>query len=102
MTPTPQPMKVVMLEVTAEQYAALSLLAKGGDPRSALMELIWRVMDGVRRPGAWERAWLEKVFWHGWQHELEPDPDAPWRVRVPPKRRRRRWIRVSLLRSQRS
>jgi hypothetical protein len=37
--------------------------------------LIDHVQQGVYRPGAWERQWLEHVFPGGWQEHLEPgDP----------------------------
>jgi hypothetical protein len=37
--------------------------------------------EGVCRPGAWERAWVEQAFGGGWQQRLEADPQATWRQR---------------------
>lgn len=76
------------IEVSTEELAALGVVDDGGDARSTLIELVGRVVDGVTRPGAWERAWLEQAFGDAWQERLEPDPRAPWRQRP-----RRRWSR---------
>jgi len=75
------------IEVSPEQLELLSVLDAHGDARATLTELVHRVADGVRRPGAWERAWLEQVFWGAWHARLEPDPEAYWRQR--PRRRGR-------------
>jgi hypothetical protein len=76
------------IEVSAEQLAALRVLDDRGDACATLVELVGRVVDGVTRPGAWERAWLEQVFGDAWQERLEPDPTAHWRQR--PRRLSRR------------
>ena len=69
------------IEVSAEQLAALRVLDEASDAHTTLLELVGRVVDGVTRPGAWERAWLEQAFGDTWQERLEPDPSAPWRQR---------------------
>lgn len=76
------------IEVSAEQLAALCVLDDAGDAQRTLLELVGRVVDGVTRPGAWERPWLEQAFGDAWQELLEPDPSAPWRQR--PRRLRSR------------
>lgn len=80
------------VEVSAEQLEALRVLDDAGDAQRTLMELVDRVVDGVTRPGAWERAWLEQAFGDAWQERLEPDPSAPWRQR--PRRIRTRRVRA--------
>lgn len=76
------------IEVSAQELAALRVLNERGDAQCTLVELVGRVVDGVTRPGAWERAWLEQAFGEAWQERLEPDPSAPWRQR--PRRLRAR------------
>ncbi len=36
--------------------------------------------DGVRRPGAWERSWVEQAF-GDFSDKVEPDPEVRWHVR---------------------
>ena len=69
------------IEVSPEQLASLQVLDGQGDARCTLVELVGRVVDGVTRPGAWERSWLEQAFGAAWQRRLEPDPAAYWRQR---------------------
>jgi hypothetical protein len=69
------------IEVSELQLAALSVLDEHGDPRATPEELTGRVVDGVTRPGAWERCWLEQAFGDDWEQRLEPDPSASWRQR---------------------
>ena len=71
----------VRIEVSAAQYAALCVLNEGGDARVTLLELVDRVLDGVTRPGAWERGWLQQAFGPWWQARLERDPDCLWHQR---------------------
>jgi hypothetical protein len=78
------------IEVSAEAHAALRVLDAGGDAQCTLVQLVERVMDGVTRPGAWERAWLEQAFGEAWHEHLVPDPSAPWRQRPRRVRARRR------------
>jgi hypothetical protein len=46
-----------------------------------LYHLAYSAAEGVQRPGAWERAWVEQAFGPGWQERLETDPQASWRQR---------------------
>lgn len=63
----------------------VELLRVLGDPAEVLARLADHAQQGVYRPGAWERQWLEMVFFpESWQHKLEPDPDSPYFAR--PKR----------------
>ena len=48
---------------------------------AVLEHLASSAADGVRRPGAWERAWVEQAFGSWAEELLETDPDAPWRRR---------------------
>ena len=71
----------VEIEVSEEALLDLDAAAKGagfGCPSEFLVELTQRVSDGVRRPGSWERGWLQKVSWKLTDH-VEPDADARWR-----------------------
>jgi hypothetical protein len=69
------------IEVSELQLAALSVLDEHGDPRNTLEDLTGRVVDGVTRPGAWERCCVEQAFGDDWEQRLEPDPSASWRQR---------------------
>lgn len=74
------------IELHEETVRALEVLSERGDAEATLHELAARAVDGVSRPGAWERAWLQQAFGYEWIDHLEPDPDAPgWRQR--PRRR---------------
>jgi hypothetical protein len=77
--------RTLTIEVSELQLAALSVLDEHGDPHRTLLELTGRVVDGVTRPGAWERCWLEQAFGDEWEQRLELDPAASWRQR--PRRR---------------
>ena len=61
--------------------AALQVLDDQGAAGGTLEELVGHVVDGVTRPGAWKRRWLEQAFGDAWQHRLEPGPTAHWRQR---------------------
>ncbi len=39
--------------------------------------IIDHVQQGIYRPGAWERGWLQQAIGCYWQERLETDPDAP-------------------------
>jgi len=34
--------------------------------------------DGMRRPGAWERVWLDRAFESSWLASMEQVPDVPY------------------------
>ncbi len=80
------------IELDLDGAKLLSVLASSGAVRlqagsiqeraiAVLEHLASSAADGVRRPGAWERGWVEQAF-GGWNDELlETDPDAPWRRR---------------------
>ena len=70
----------VTLELSEAMLGLLNVLPGGAV--GALRELAERAADGIARPGAWEREWLEQVFPEDeWEGELEPDPAAPHRMR---------------------
>ena len=61
-------------EVTAGLLAILDL--RNRSAHSALLTLIDHAAQGVYRPGAWERQWIEQAFGCDWQSRLEPGD--PW------------------------
>jgi len=56
-------------------------LSEGGSIRDAVAHLIYSAIDGMRRPGSWERGWLVQAFGSDFEDRLEADPDLPWRNR---------------------
>ena len=70
----------VTIELTEEQIELLEVLDNDG-AEGALLELAFRAVDGVRRPGSWERPWLYQAFGDEWTEHLEQDPQAHWRQR---------------------
>ena len=67
----------VTLELSQRVADLLAVLAPG-DPaplHGALLTLIDHAQQGIYRPGAWERGWLEQAFGDEWQAGLEPDTD---------------------------
>ena len=75
----PEPTVTVTLELSQRVAGLLTVLTRGAyapeDLRGVLMQLIDHAQQGVYRPGAWERGWLEQAFGHDWQAGLEPDTD---------------------------
>jgi hypothetical protein len=69
----------ITLELPKRIADLLSVLTIGeyapGDLRGVLMELIDHAQQGIYRPGAWERGWLEQAFGTEWQSGLEPDTE---------------------------
>lgn len=67
----------------------LSFLRVLGDPSEVLQHLAHAAAEGVRRPGSWERGWLEQsgagllYGEEGWQEKLAVDPQRPY-ARMPP------------------
>lgn len=62
----------ITVELDADQVAALARLAgnlstQGDTPQvkaqKALLDLADCAVTGARRPGSWEREWVERVFW---------------------------------------
>lgn len=81
-------MAKIIIEVSDTVYSLLEVLTKGSfGPQPASVEevvgvLVDHAQQGVYRPGAWERTWLEHVFSDDWQSFLEPGdpygrPDCP-------------------------
>jgi hypothetical protein len=68
--------RTICVEVSPTVYALLEVLTRG-DMASSLTvegivaELIDHAQQGVYRPGAWERGWLEQAFGFDWQAFLE-------------------------------
>jgi hypothetical protein len=74
--------RVITLLLHGDVVTALQVLNPHSDVRHALLELAVKAADGVYRPGAWERGWLEQAFGSDWQNRLEPDPNVPTRMQV--------------------
>jgi hypothetical protein len=77
----------ITIEVTEETLALLEVLGKGfalggnGSAADVVAHLVHSAADGVRRPGAWERAWVMRVCGDDWVDLLEQDADVPSRRR---------------------
>lgn len=66
--------RTLKVEVPEEWVALLETL---GPVEDVLLQLLDHAQQGVYRPGAWERGWLEQAFGSDFQDGLEPDPAAP-------------------------
>jgi len=80
----------ITIELCEETLRLLAVLDdRGHDDEGkvehVLLQLAERAVDGIRRPGSWERPWLLQAFGREWLQRLEADPEAPWRQR--PRRR---------------
>jgi hypothetical protein len=72
-------MKQITLEIDDTVYSLLEVLTIGkyspNTVQGVIEQLIDHAQQGVYRPGAWERGWLEQAFSFDWQDALEPgDP----------------------------
>lgn len=66
---------LMLTEETAELLAVLTRSeAMGGSSTvgEVVSHLVHLAADGVRRPGSWERQWLEPAFGLDWTEHLEP------------------------------
>ncbi len=72
------------IEISDQERAFLELLRNhgGGGPtlESVLLYVVSSVVDGMRRPGSWERPMVASMFGEDWAEELEADPEVPYRV----------------------
>jgi hypothetical protein len=92
-TSSTPPKRQITIEVDAETYAYLEVLAAGAfhesdptiTPVYVLQHLAHSAADGMRRPGAWERDWIVSAFGDAWIKDLEVVPDVPY-VNLRPKR----------------
>lgn len=50
--------------------------------QSVLESLAYAALDGMRRPGSWERGWVTQAFGSDFEAELEHDPECEWHMRV--------------------
>jgi len=81
MAETPEPAPTVKVELELSQRVAdlLTVLTVGqyapGDLQGVIYKLIDHAQQGVYRPGAWEREWLQQAFGHGWNAGLEWDTE---------------------------
>lgn len=67
--------KKIELELEASTVDLLAVLSDDGDVRQLIYALVDHARQGVYRPGAWERGWLEQAFGDEWTDKLEPgDP----------------------------
>ena len=74
------------LELEDDDVALLEVLAKseavgGLNVVDVVRHLVASAVDGVRRPGAWERSWLEQAFGSDWTELLEQDDLVEWHDR---------------------
>jgi hypothetical protein len=81
---------VITLELEQDQIDFLAALGvplqtdgeRPSAPRVRAAAAVWHLVrsaiDGVRRPGAWERTWLVQAFGEQWTSNLEKDPRSPW------------------------
>jgi hypothetical protein len=71
-------MHKLTIEVSSETFDYLSVLARGEFSGQTVLSVVRRLVhsaaDGVRRPGAWERQWVEQAFGTDWQQHLERHP----------------------------
>lgn len=79
-------MPKITIEVSDTVYQLLKVLghADGGNysVKDVVETLVDHAQQGVYRPGAWEREWIERIFPLGWQDHLEAGdpygrPDSP-------------------------
>jgi len=92
----PQPPKIaITVELEEDVLELLAVLrlpfddkdrGREENARGALLHLIHSAADGVRRPGAWERSWLNQAFGYEFEDRLELDPECDFyrRPRRPP------------------
>lgn len=75
----PVPTVSITLELSQRVADLLAVLTVGeyapDDLEGVLMKLIDHAQQGVYRPGAWERGWLEQAFGDEWLDGLEPDTE---------------------------
>ncbi len=74
---------LLSVALTAEELELLAVLGRSEAVRSngtshvaaaaALRHLAWSAIDGVRRPGSWERQWLSQAFGEDWTDALEQE-----------------------------
>jgi len=72
----------ITITVPDEIYEYLWVLSSShavpsGGVTAVLQHLVRSAADGVRRPGSWERQWINQAFGGGYDHHLAIDPDAP-------------------------
>lgn len=64
----------ITIEVSDTVYHLLEVLTKGEYAPKTVEDVVATLIDhaqqGVYRPGAWEREWLQSVF-QGWEEHLE-------------------------------
>ncbi len=77
------PSSKIMIDVDHDDIRYLRLLASEGVPAgeevsSVLKQLISSVVDGMRRPGAWERGVVAQLFNNEFMDKLMPDPKCEW------------------------
>lgn len=60
------------LRITLElNFTTEQLLRVLGDPKQVIEQLVDHAQQGVYRPGAWERQWVEQVFGDEFVSRLE-------------------------------
>lgn len=79
MVPEPETTVSVTLELSQRVARLLTVLTTGDyapdDLHGVIMKLVDHAQQGIYRPGAWERGWLERAFGDEWENALEPDTD---------------------------
>lgn len=82
-------LRILKKPVDRQEFDVLVMLGRGIYPdarddeeaaMTALNQLISSCVDGVRRPGAWERGWIESAFGCDWETDenLPGCPDHDW------------------------
>lgn len=66
------------IELTEDECKLLGCI---GDPKEVIERAIHSVVDGIGRPGAWERGVVIQMFGDDFESRLSPDPQALWRQR---------------------
>jgi len=62
--------EVVTISIEVDPVTAKLLTVLAGSPEAALLSLADHAQQGVYRPGAWEREWIEQAFGTNWHLKL--------------------------------
>ncbi len=68
----PEKKRSVTIALTETECKLLSCLDEEGSVENVLLTLADHAQQGVYRPGAWERMWIEQAFGDDFEDLLEP------------------------------
>jgi hypothetical protein len=70
----------IELDIDDDTLAYLTVLGsgRGQSPEEVIYQLIDHAIQGVYRPGSWERPWIEQAFGAIDETQLTRDPDTPF------------------------